>query len=122
MAPADWGRPVTLLATRAGRVVAAGFAVASREGLHLQEAGALPGEEESLRAILDRIWAVAVAEGASSWRGRVAPGASRTDPRLQGVSRPVPAGIPMGAPLGPTTSLERLAGDPALHLLELDLI
>lgn len=122
MAPARTGIPVSLLALRGSEVVAAAFAVASSESLHIQEIGALPGAEAALVAILDRIWSRGIEAGARRWFGRLAPGSASLDPRLSAEERPVGTGQPMAAPLGLPGELAGLAADPAFHLYGLDYI
>src|SRR5262249_53133998 len=119
-APAGTGTPISLIALRGEAVVASGFGVVSGGQLRLQEAGALPGEEAALGAILDRIWSTALRAGAKSWAGWLPPGAERQDPRLDGEKRAIERSIPMAAPLGSTRALERLATDPASHFFTLD--
>ena len=122
MAPPGTGIPLSFLALRGGRALASGFAVAGRDGLRVQELGALPGEEEALRAILDRIWDAGAEAGAERWHGRIPAEASRLDGRLAGERKPLETSIPMAAALGETPPLDSLAADPAFFLFPLDAI
>jgi GNAT superfamily N-acetyltransferase len=122
LAPQAEGRPISLLAVRGGRIIAAGFAVAAPSGLRLEELTCLPGAEGSLRAILDRIWRAGVEAGAPEWSGSLSPEVLALDPRLSGRSETAKLAIPMLAPLGARSTLDGLETDPGLRFLPLDRI
>jgi GNAT superfamily N-acetyltransferase len=119
LAPPSPARALSLVAQRGREIVATGFAIVSPEEVRLQESACIPGAEEALGAILDRIWSTGIEAGAASWSGRIPPG-ELPDPRLAGSLHPVEDSLPMVAPLGATRSLERLAGDPRHFLHDLD--
>src|SRR6185436_15256701 len=112
-------RALSLLAHRGDEVVATGFAIVSPEEVRLQECACLPGAEDALGAILDRIWSAGLEAGAARWSGRLPPG-KPPDPRLEGVFQPAEDSVPMVAPLGGTASLDRLVHDPQQFLRDLD--
>jgi hypothetical protein len=47
-------------------------------------------------------------------------GIEALDPRLRGQPQEIDRAIPMAAPLGATTEIERLVGDPECHIADLD--
>ncbi len=120
LAPAGTGTPVSLAAWRGERILATGFAVATPEALRVQEAACLPGEEEALGAIVDRVLEEGRRAGAAAWHGRLPASLARIEPRLAGRREPASTAIPMVAPLGKTPDLAALAADPACELAALD--
>jgi hypothetical protein len=119
LAPPSPARALSLLARRGNEVVATGFAIVSPEEVRLQECACLPGAEDALGAILDRIWLAGIEAGATTWSGRIPPG-ELPDPRLAGSFHSAEDSLPMAAPLGSTRPLEGLAADPRLFLRDLD--
>jgi hypothetical protein len=74
LAPPSAACALSLLAYRGDEVIATGFAIVSPEELRLQECACLPGAEEALGAILDRIWKAGIEAGAARLVRPPAPG------------------------------------------------